>query len=339
MMPVQRRQPTYAIARLRLSLALLAAVVAVGTAGFVFIGERTPVDALYLTLVTISTLGMKAQGAPITSGEKIWIMVLIAVGIGLAMIALTTIVGLVVEGHVRRIFGRRQVNRTIASLSNHTIVCGYGRMGSSICEALRQWRKPFVIIDNSDAATTRAEQSEMPYVLGDASDAEVLHDAGIERASALVAVLPTDSDNVFTTLVAREINRGLFIAARAERVESEAHLLRAGANKTICPQIIGARRLANILTRPGVVDFIDFATEGIDLEAEQYHLKPDNKLVGVSLREANLPRRVGVLVIALRRASGQIIFNPAADTVLQEDDVMVLTGQPGSMAKLQTYHP
>lgn len=328
-----------ALRQLRLSIMLLIAVVAVGTVGFVVLGKRPLAEALYMTLVTVSTLGMKPQSAPdISAGEMIWIMVMIAGGVSLAMVALSTIIGMVVEGQVRGIFGRRQVDRTIASLSGHIIVCGYGRMGHSLCQYLQQRHAAFVIVDHNPDCTSQAEQEQIPYVLGDATSADVLKNAGIERARGLVTVLHSDGDNVLVSLVARELNSKLHICARADRSESEEHLMRAGADIAICPQIIGARRLANILTRPSVVDFIDFATEGLNLEAEQYRLAEENELVGKTLRQANLPSRFGILVIALKRADGQITFNPSADTLLQIEDVMILTGQPGSMAKLQQFY-
>jgi voltage-gated potassium channel len=289
-----------------------------------------------MTLITISTLGMKAGTRPdISHAGEVCIMIMIVIGILSAMIAMTTIVGLVVEGQIRSVLGRRKVNMKIASLTNHTIVCGYGRMGHSLCDHLRLRKVPMVIVDQNDRNTAQAEKDGFLYVLGDASEESVLRDAGIDRAQALVTSLPTDADNVFVTLVARDINKKLFIAARAERVESEARLVQAGADKAICPQVIGATRLANILTRPGVVDFIDFASQGLDIEAEQYQISPESKLVGQSLREANLPRLVGLLVIALKRKDGQTLFNPDPDTVLQIGDVMLVTGQVGSLAKLE----
>jgi len=318
-----------------LALAFLFMVVGTGTLGFVWIEDRSVQDSLYMTLVTISTLGMKAETSrEITPAGELWIIFLIVVGIGAATITLTTIVSVLVEGHMRSILGRRKLNAKIASLSNHIIVCGYGRMGRVVCDCLRRRDVSLVTVDNDDHQTTQAEQAGYLYVLGDATDEAVLRDAGIERARALVAVLENDASDVFVTLVARDLNPKVMIAARAEKVGSESRLMRAGADKAICPQESGATRLANILTRPGVVDFIDFAAQGLELEAEQYHVKAESKLVGQSLREANLPRSVGLLVIALQRNDGQIIFNPGPDTVFESDDLIIITGQTGSMAKL-----
>lgn len=322
--------------KLLLAVALVLAVISVGTVGFVIIEKWSFLDALYMTLATISTLGMKTISIPdISRGGEIWIMVLIVVGIVSAMIALSTIAAMVVEGQVRGILGRRKVNIKIASLNNHFIICGYGRMGRSVCSYLRQYGTAVVVIDMDSQNTAQAEQDGFLYVLGDANEESALRSAGIERARGLITVLPTDAENVFITLIARDLNKNLLIAARAERIDSEPRLLRAGANKAICPQVIGARRLANILTRPGVVDFMDFATEGLNFEAEQYCIGPESKLAGQSLRQVNLPRRVGLLVVALKKKDGQTIFNPDPDAVLQAEDTMFVIGQTGSMARLQ----
>jgi voltage-gated potassium channel len=325
--------------RMYLALVLIFVVVCIGTVGFIIIEGWSFLDSFYMTLATISTLGMKTANIPdIQAGGRIWVMVLIIVGIVIAMIALSTIAGVVVEGQVRSILGRRKVSLKIASLHDHFIVAGYGRMGRSVCEYLQQSNAPLVVIDQNSEKTAQAEQKGFLYVLGDASDETILRSAGVERAQGLVAALTSDAENVFVTLVARDLNKKLFIAARAETVDSEPRLRRAGANKAICPHVIGARRLANILTRPGVVDFVDFATEGINLEAEQYLITAESKLAGQSLRQANLPRQVGLLVVALRSKDGKTRFNPDPDTVLQPDDTMIVMGQIGSLAKLEEHY-
>lgn len=329
-------KPASFLDQLYLAMALLLAIVVVGSLGFILLEKMSPVEAIYMTLVTISTLGMKAGAGPdIGQAGKIWIMILIVVGIAGAMIALTTIVSIVVEGHMRSILGRRKVNMKIASLNDHVIVCGYGRMGRTVCKSLHQRKASLLVIDQNSENTALAEHDGYLYILGDAGEEPVLRSAGIERAKGLVAVLDSDASNVFATLVARDLNPEIFIAARAEKIESESRLIRAGANQAICPLVIGATRLANVLTRPGIVDFIDFAAQGLELEAEQFRISDESKLVGQSLMQANLPRQVGVLIVALQRKDGQTIFNPEHDTILQADDNLIVTGRIGSMAKLE----
>ena len=295
------------------------------------------IDSLYLTLITISTLGMRAAAdADISQAGQLWIMLLIVVGIAAAMIALSLVVGIVVEGHVRNILGRHQLNSKIASLSDHSIVCGYGHMGQSVCQNLRLRDTTVVVIDQNPERTAQAETDGLLYVLGDATDESALRTAGIERAKCLVAVLATDADNVFATLVASDLNADLFIAARAERVESESRLLRAGADKVICPQVIG-RCPASQYPHPARRGRLHRTShpKGSSSKPKQYHVRPDCKLVGQTIRQANLPRQVGILIIALKRENGEIDFNPNPDTVLSPHDVIIITGQTGSMARLE----
>ncbi len=192
------------IERLLIALGMLLGIIVVGTLGFIIIGGRSLIDAVYMALITISTLGM--QSSTITPAEQIWIIFLIAVGIALAMIALSLIVGMVVEGQMRIILGRRKVNMKIASLGSHIIVCGYGRMGRSVCGNLKQRKTDVVVIDQDDHKTAQAESDHVLYILGDASEESVLRDAGIERARGLVTVLDNDAANVFVTLIARDLN-------------------------------------------------------------------------------------------------------------------------------------
>ncbi|MBI9018241.1 MAG: potassium channel protein [Phycisphaerae bacterium] len=322
--------------RVVLAISILLAVIAVGTLGFKLIGNRDLLDCLYMTLATISTLGMKAgQTPPINQPERIWIIVLIVVGIAAATVAISTLVSMIVEGQMRTILGRRKVDRKIASLSGHTIICGYGRMGKSVCECLKNRDITLVIIDSDPDKTTDAEAEHLLYVLGDASEEKTLENAGLERASSLIAVLDTDAHNVFVSLIARDMNPKIKIAARAEKPESQSRLRRAGANHVICPHDIGAARLANLLTRPGIVNFIDLASKGMDIEAEQRTIDAGNLLEGITIKDANIPGKTGALIIALQRGDNFTMFNPRPDTVLKRDDVMFLTGPVGSMSRVE----
>ena len=315
---------------------LLVAVVVVGTMGFAMLGNRSFIESLYFSLITVSTLGMAPVGSePLSEIEKIWVIFMITGGIATAMISLTIITSAVVEGQIRGIFGRRKVDKKIASLQNHIIVCGYGRMGSSVCENLKMHNVQIVVIDQDSEHTSEAEQAGLLYVLGDATDENILKSAGIEQARGVICVLGNDASNVFATLVARDLNSRVTIVARSDRPESQNRLMRAGANRAICPYEISGSRLANIMTRPGLVDFIDFAAHGIDLEADQYTIQEGDGLEGCSIRDANLPRELGILVIAVTRGDGTNMFNPHPDTILRSGDIIIMTGQAGSISKFE----
>lgn len=288
-----------------------------------------------MTMATISTLGMKPdRQADINPGEQILIIFLIIIGIVAAMIALSMLVSMVVEGQIRGILGRRKVDKKIASLRGHIIVCGYGRTGQTVCQFLKSENIEPVIIEMDNQKTALAENNDLPYILGDAGEESSLLAAGIERASGLIATLDTDASNVFVSLVARDLNRKIKIVARAEKPESKSRLIRAGANHVICAQEIGANRMANILIRPGIVNFVDFATHGLELEAEQRTIEPGNALEGMKLRDANLPREMGIIVIAIKR-NDNTIFNPHPDTILQSHDAIFITGKAGSIAQFE----
>ncbi len=332
LLKIKQRKP---ISKLTIILCLLFLVIGVGIVGFSLAGHRSLLDSFYLTLVTISTLGMLSGEYHFNDGEKLVVMFMIVVGIAVATTALSTLVAVVVEGQVRGIFGRRKVDKIIASLNRHIVVCGYGRTGASVCETLQRRDVPIVVVERDEQACARAEEDGLLYIRGDASEESVLIDAGIKNARGLISVLDSDAANVFVTLIARDLNPKIVIAARSEKPESQSRLKRAGANEVVCSQIIGATRLANILTRPGVVNFLDFAAQGVDLEAEQYRIGEGNKLIGQSLRQANLPRQVGVLIIALKRHDGITLFNPDPDTVIQLNDQLLVTGKVGSLARLE----
>ena len=315
---------------------LLIVVVVVGTMGFALLGNRGFIDSLYFSLITVSTLGMAPSGAePFSEMEKVWVIIMITVGIAIAMVSLTIITSAVVEGQIRGVFGRRKVDKKIASLQDHIIVCGYGRMGSSVCDNLSLHKVQIVVIEQDSEHTFEAEQAGLLYVLGDATDENVLKSAGIEHARGVICVLGNDASNVFATLVARDLNNKVTIVARSDRPESQTRLIRAGANRAICPYDISGSRLANIMTRPGLVDFIDFAAHGIDLEADQYIVREGDGLEGSSLREANLPRELGILVIAVTRGDGTNMFNPHPDTIMRVGDTIIMTGQAGSISKFE----
>ena len=318
------------------ALLMLVAVVVIGTVGFAILGQRSFLDSLYFSLITVSTLGMSPPGeGPLTVAEKIWIICMITGGIAIAMVALTVITSAVVEGQIRGVLGRRKLDKKIATLQGHIIVCGYGKMGASVCENLKLHRASIVVIDNDNEKTSEAEQDGYLYVLGDATEETILKVAGIERARGIICVLENDASNVFATLVARELNPKITIVARSDKTESQARLMRAGADRAICPYEISGARLANIMTRPGVVDFIDFAAHGIDLEADQYTVRDGDDLQGKTLREVNLPRDIGVLVIAVSREDGTQMFNPHPDTIMRSGDTIFMTGQSGSISKFE----
>ncbi|MFQ5590388.1 MAG: potassium channel family protein [Phycisphaerae bacterium] len=325
-------------ARLRLILSILAllAVFVVGTTGYMFIErEHNPslVDAAYMTTITLSTVGY-AEVWPLGTSGKLWSIGVIVFGIGTVSIAFTSLVTLFVSGEIRLARQRKRMESAIERIKDHVIVCGYGNMGALAAKELARRRLSVVVIESARDRLRLLNDDGLPFIHGDATDEDVLMRAGVTRASALVATLPHDADNVFITLTARTLRPALRILARAEQPTAEAKLVRAGASRVICPQVMGASRIASILTRPTVVDFVDMASKGVDLEMDEYVVRSDSLLAGKSLRDSPVRQKTGAIVVAIKRADGKTHVNPDPDEILQVGDTLVLVGSVGVSSRL-----
>ncbi|MFW6133335.1 MAG: potassium channel family protein, partial [Planctomycetota bacterium] len=313
---------------------LLAMVVAGGTIGYHLLAELSLVESLYVTIITISTVG--SREAPDLTPAVQWLtMGVIILGVGLAAATFSVAVAALTEGTVERALGRRQVQRAIQQLNGHVIVCGFGRLGSMVVDSLKARDRAVVAIDINEEVFDRPDRADVLRVVGDAQEEVVLAAAGIERAAYLVACLHDDADNTFLTLTARQMNPSLKIVARAELPATQRKLRHAGADRVICPQIIGATRIADVIVRPAVVDFFDMANKGVDLEMDQWVVAADSELVNKSLRELDLPRRTGAIVVAVQHADGRTVYNPGAELVLAAGDTLILIGQAGSRHQVQ----
>lgn len=265
----------------------------------------------------------------------LWTIFVVIGGLLSGATVMSVVVAMIVEGRIRRVFGRRQLQRRIAGLNNHVIVCGFGRMGSLVASELTKENRSIVVIDDDPDRTEVAGATSLLYILGDAQDEDTLKAAGIDRAQVVVASLPTDAENVFITLTARGMNPKVRIIARAQDANSEYKLLRAGANRVICPYTLGAKKMANVVLRPAVVDFSEAAGQGVEIEMDQIALPSKSKLIGKTLQELGLPKRVGVQVVAIQRSTGETMYQPAPDSVLAAGDVLVVVGRGGSVAAVE----
>jgi voltage-gated potassium channel len=321
--------------RLLLALLVLLSVFLVGTAGYVVIEGASFGDAAFMTATTLSTVGYREVFHLGTAG-RIWTILIIAFGIGTVFAAFGVVTAMIVSGEVGRLMGSRKLQSQIEHLNQHVIVCGYGRMGVLVVQELRERHVPVVVIENDPARTREIEEARTLYVLGDASEESTLAQAGVMRAKGLVAVLPHDSDNVFVTLTARGLRKDLFIISRAEQAASESKLLRAGASRVISAQALGATIIANVLTRPHVVDFVDVAAKGVELEMEEYVISPSSPMRGKTLRDAQLRQRANVMVVAIKHADGRTTFNPGPESVLDVNDAIITIGQAGTSSRLES---
>jgi voltage-gated potassium channel len=317
---------------LALGLSLLATIIVVGTIGYILLGFGA-LDAAYQTVTTITTVGFR-EVEPLEGGGKVFTMVLILAGVGTALYTLTVVLELLVEGHFGQAMERRRMDKRIAALRGHVIVCGWGRVGRAIARELASAGTPHVVIDNDPERV--ATIHDHLYVLGDASDDAVLQHAGIDRASALIAAVSTDAANLFITLSGRSLRPDLFIVSRAREEASVAKLERAGADRVVNPQEIGGARIAAFVLRPHVTEFLDVVMHerDVELRLEELLVVPESPLAGISLGRAELPERTGALVLALRDEVKGFITNPTATTVIEPGQILIAIGTPPQLTAL-----
>ena len=313
---------------------MVAGVTLFGTIGYVVFGF-TVLDALYQTVTTITTVGFR-ELAEFGTAEKIFTIALIVVGVSTVLYTFTLVVQTVVEGHLSEFVGRRRMDRQINQMSGHTIVCGWGRVGAAVAHDLRVEGHEVVVVD---ADASRVHDVEFPTVVGDATRDDILREAGIERARALIAALDGDADNLFVTLSGRDLRPDLFIIARARADESIGKLEHAGADRVVNPQELGAARMASFVANPNVAEFLDVVMHdrSIEFRIREFDIAADSPIAGKTLREANLREMSGALVMALRSPDGSFTTNPTGDTVIGHRHVLIAVGTSEDFERLVAY--
>jgi voltage-gated potassium channel len=319
------------LTRLRVATALVALVFVGGTGGYWLLG-LSPIDAAYQTVTTVSTVGFR-EVVTFDTRLKIFTMVLIGFGVGTVLYTFTLAVQMVVEGQLREIVGRRRMDKQIADLRGHVVLCGWGRVGRAVAFDLEREGRHVVVVDSDPM---RVADIALPTVLGDATQDAALRAAGIERAQTLVAALADDADNLFVTLSGRSLNPDLFIVARARQDESIGKLTRAGADRVVNPQELGAARMASFVVRPHVAEFIDVVMHerSMEFRMQEVEIPAHSPLDGKTLRDANLRQHSGTLVLALRDADGTFITNPEPDIVLRAHHIVIAVGTESDLQRL-----
>jgi len=322
--------------RLRRGLIILGSIIAAGTIGYMLIEGWSPLDAIYMTMITISTVGY-GEVNPLSHSGRIFSILLIAGGVGGGFFVLTGFIQYVIEGRLGTTFWRRQMKAKIAKLKNHFILCGYGRVGEEIASTFKDEGIPFVVIDSRPDSIAMAEAQGYLCLSGDATSDKVMIEAGIERARGLVAAVGSDANNTYITLSARGLRPDLFIEARASNREAETKLKRAGADRIVSPSSIGARRMAMLALRPGVVDFIDTVTyrRGQELQMENLAVSNDSPLVGLTIEAIH--KRVKTAILAINKKSGRLIPNPPDDTTIEAEDRLIIMGTPKQLTALECF--
>lgn len=316
---------------------LLTIVIAGGTIGYVLIERWSPWEALYMTVITITTVGYREMHPMSRAGEG-FTMVLLFLGVGTALYTFTLIATTIVEGGLPARLQWRRRERMLETLKDHYIVCGYGRIGSTVASQFRREKVPYVILERDQTRYQAALDDGHLAIDADASREDVLRRAGIERARGLIAVVGTDAENVYAVLSARSLAPNLFIVGRAETEDAVNKLKRAGANRVVSPYQIGAVQIAQTALRPAVVDFVELATssESLELAIEEIPVAPASPLANRSILEANLRQRYGVIVVGIQREDRKMEFNPEPDTAIRAGDKLVVLGRPRSLKRLET---
>lgn len=327
-----------AFRRLIIALVFFAVVVTGGTIAYVLmVPAASWLDALYMTVISVSTVGFR-EALPLSNAGRMLTIGIIVLGVGSITFATVTSIEFLVEGHLQDLLGRRRMDRRLGRLTEHVIVCGFGRVGREAAQQLHDEGRPVVVVDrNPDRLATLAAQGMLP-VEGDASHEEILLAAGLERAAGLVACTADDAENVLIALTAKGLARTVLVVVRIKDEENEQKARRAGADRVIVPTAIGGRRIAALITRPYVVDFLDVVTHGtdVDLVLEEVVVSERSRLAGASLRAARLRERYGANVVAIRQA-GEAVSSTRAnpDHVLCPGDVLVVIGGREDLDRLQ----
>ena len=311
-------------------------ILAIGTVGYMLIEGWSLLDALYMTVITYSTVGY-GEIHSISEIGRLYTIFLIFLGVGFFLYVAGAVIQFMVEGKIRTVLGRRKLDRKINRLKNHYIICGYGRIGKVICETLKRSPIDLVVIESSEKLVPEMDTDHMLYLWGDASDESLLLQAGIQRARGLVAALGTDAENVFLVLTARQLAPKILITARASDMDVSKKLHAAGADIVESPYEMGALRMAQRITRPTVTTFLDFAfgSTKTDIQMEEIPIVPDSSLNNVMLKDSGIRQNFNLIIIAIKKPDGRMIFNPSFEARITSGDTVIAVGESENLQNLE----
>jgi len=314
--------------KIKFALVILLTIFIIGTVGFHLIEGWSIIDSFYTTIATLSTVGY-GDYSPETTAGKFFAVFVIIFGVGMMFYTLVLLAETFIEGRVRILLGRGKLEKIIEKMNNHYIICGGGRIGFLICRELMAGNIPCVIIDNNSEVIQKAQDENFIYCKGDATQDKVLLAAGIKRAKGIICVLPSDAENLYVILTAKELNQKIYIMARSEEEESEHRLLRAGADKVMSPYTLGGVRMAMAIMRPAMLDFIEITTsrQSLELRMEEIPICKDSPFIAKTLEDSGIRKRFGLIIVAVKKESGKMIFNPLANYVIEEGDRLISMGE------------
>jgi voltage-gated potassium channel len=322
--------------RLILISTALVAILAGGTLGFIFIDGYPPFDAFYMTLITVSTVGY-AEVHPLSHAGRIFNSFLIFFGVTIMLLAVGGMTQAIIELELNQYFGKRRNKKMIDKLNDHYIVCGFGRVGRGAASELQRAGVPFLVVDKNEDRVEWAMKAGMLAALADATNDETLRDAGVLRAKGLIATLSSDADNLFVILSAKALKPSLLVSARIATEETERKMRLAGADYVFAPYDMTGYRMAQVMLKPHVFQFIDFTTKsiGLDVGIEQVRVSSSSEFVSKSLEAMQIRKELGVIVLAIRKSDGRMLFNPPADAEIHGGDFLIVMGESANLQRLE----
>jgi voltage-gated potassium channel len=319
------------------SLLVVIVLLTGGTLGYMLVEGWSPFDSVYMTVITLTSVGY-LEVHPLSRAGRVFTMGLLLSGVFSLFYAATAAIRSIVSGELTGQLGRSRMEKKLESLRDHIIVCGYGRMGQLVAQEFSVQKIPFVVIERSPELLADFAVEHGVALAGDATHDETLRRAGIERARTLVTLAASDANNLFITMSARLMSDRIFIVARAEDEGAEKKLMRAGASRVVSPYVIGGQRVAQAVLRPSVVDFIELATRSdyMALQIEETEVHKNSALCGQPLRDTGLRQDLGLIVVAIKNPDGKMVFNPPPESVIAEGDILITLGAKNKQDQLRT---
>lgn len=302
-------------------------LVSFGTIGYMVIGHFTLLDAIYMTVITVTTVGFQ-EVHPLDAAGRVFTIFFIIASVGFVAYNVAYFAQLLVDANWYTLYRRRRVRKMLKQIENHYIICGYGQMGKVIVDELVRHGLPVVVVEQDETLCIRLHERNIPHLRGDATAEETLLEAGIDQAQGLVASVMRDTDNVFIVLTARDLNRNLYISARANTIGTDKRLKKAGADRVVSPFVTGAQRIAQNILRPNVTDFFDLALSGsgMELSMEELMVPAQAKIANSDLMHSGIRNDFDLIIVAIKRSDGAMIYNPSPREILVAGDILLALG-------------
>ena len=318
----------------RFAFLLLLLIFIAGTLGYHFLEGWTFGESMYATIVTLGTVGY-GDFYPVSTEGRMFAVFLIVFGVGTMAYTFAMVMENFMEGRLRKVLGRGKLKKQIERINDHYIICGCGKIGHLICRELTDEKVGFIVIDNNPEVIQKIEDEGFIYVNGCATEDKILIEAGIKRAKGVVCVLPTDADNLYVVLTAKELNPDVYVLSRFEDEASERRLIKAGADRVISPHKVGGKRMTLALLRPAMLDFMEITVgkKSLSLRMEELQVCEFSHVVGKSLANSGLRREYGLIVVAVHKGSGQMVLNPSANYVIEEGDKLIALGEEENLVR------